>query len=576
MNLMLVRDEAPPKHTLRPYQIAGVEAVLRDLSTEAVGTLLLMATGTGKTQTACEIMHRWLAERGHKTRILFLAHRDELIQQAARRIDHMLGFGVDTEKAEHFDEKQHAIVVGSVQTMCRAGRLARHRPDAFSLIIVDECHHAASDSYVRILDHFTGAKRLGLTATATRADGKKLGAEWETIAFEYGLRQAIADGYLVPIRRKAVMVEGLRLDDVKTRGGDLVASELEAKVLEDEATVHAWARGILDTAGDRKVIAFCPGVESSRRLAECLNRYAKDEGKEEIAVHLDGETDSNDRRLQLARFTRSEFRVLTNCGLFLEGYDEPSISCVAMCRPTKSPTLYVQCLGRGTRLFPPDKTDLLVIDFTSNSQRHDIVTAIDILADDESEEIKADAEALLAADPLLTVEQGIAKAKQRAEAKAQREAEEAERRRTESRRAHIRAKAQVVVFDVDGNPDAFLGVSEAAAHYKARRFGGRPLSPKQLALVEKAGYQTDQGSEEGQALDRERFNAIICRINANLCTVKQANALAKRNIDPTGVTMQGASAALDALAKCNWRPSPSDHARIDALAHHVREPGEEG
>ena len=573
--LALVREEYPLPPTMRPYQVAAHDAVIADLARpDGRGTLLVLATGTGKTNVACEIIRTWLA-RHPLTRILFLAHRDELIQQAARRIDHLLQLGVDTEKAESYDAKQHAVVVGSVQTLCRTGRLTRHKPDAFSLIIVDEVHHAAADSYVRILDHFTGAKRLGLTATATRADGKKLGEDWESVAFEYGLRQAIADGFLVPIRRKAVMVEGLSLDGIATRAGDLAAGQLEEKVLEDEATVHAWARGILDAAPNRKVMAFCPGVESSRRLAECLNRYAGMEGKEEIAVHLDGETDANDRRLQLARFTRGEYRILTNCGLFLEGYDEPSITCVAMCRPTKSESLYVQMLGRGTRLFP-GKSELLVIDFTSNSNRHDIVTAIDILSDGETDAIKDAASKELAADETLTVEQGIAKANARAEAKAAKDAEEAERRRTASQRSHVKAKAQTISFDIDKDPDAFLGVDKARALYKGRRFGAQPLTPKQLAIVAKT-YPTDQATEEGRALDRERFNALIKRLQANLCSLPQAKVMQRSGIDPTGVTFQAARTVIDALAAANWRPSPAERARIERIAHPgTREPGEEG
>ncbi len=573
MSLMLLRDEMPPAPIPRPYQNAAADAVLAELASDVVGTLLLMATGTGKTNVACEIMRRWLALHP-ATRVLFMAHRDELIQQAKRRIEHMLGLAVDTEKAEHYDAREHAIVVASVQTLSRAGRLTRHKPDAFSLIITDEVHHAASDSYVRVLDHFTGAKRLGLTATATRADGKKLGTEWESVAYEYGLRQAIADKFLCQIRRKAIMVEGLCLDAVATRGGDLAPGQLEEKVLEDEATVHAWARGILDAAGARKVIAFCPGVESSRRLAECLNRYAGVEGKEEIAIHLDGETEQNERRIQLARFARGEFRILTNCGLFLEGYDEPSITCVAMCRPTKSPGLYTQMLGRGTRIFP-GKDDLLVLDFTSNSQRHDIVTAIDILSDGESDEVRDGAEAELAADSTLTVEQGIAKSKARAEAKEAARIAEEERRRTEATRAHIKAKAQVLSFDIDRDPDAFLGVNKFQIAARAKRFGVKPLTDKARAWLEKSKMLPENWqTEEGAALAWARVAGLGERAAKDMSTPGQGRVLGRAGL-PQNVPFKVASAQIDALAKANWRPSPQERARIEAMGR-GRDPGQEG
>ena len=561
----MIDDSIPAPPPLRPYQAEAAARVVDTLlAPDAAGTLLLMATGTGKTRVACEIMRRWL-QMFPGVRLLFLAHRDELIQQVRNAILANLDIWADIEQAEARDGRETAILIGSAQTMCRPGRLTAHKPDEFSLVICDEVHHYSdSNSWSRGHEHFTGAKRLGLTATATRADGKKLGAEWDSVAYEYGLRQAIADGHLVPIRRKAIMVEGLCLDDVATRQGDLVPGQLEAKVLESESTVHAWAKGILEAGAGRKVLAFCPGVESSQRLAECLNRYAQD-GKE-IARHIDGETDRNERRLQIARFKRNEYRVLSNCGLFLEGFDEPSIDCIAMCRPTKSPTLYVQCLGRATRLFPPLKRDALVLDFTSNSQRHDIVTAIDILADDQPDDIRRDAERELDADPSQTVEQAIAKAQQRAEAKAKRGEEEAERRRTEGARAHVKARAQVLTFEIDRDPDAFLRVDRRVAGYKARRFGARPLSEKQLALVVKAGYQTDQSTEEGQALDRERFNAIIKRISSDLCSVKQAIVLQRAGIDPSRVAFQNARRAIDALAACRWHPPASERARIEAIA----------
>jgi superfamily II DNA or RNA helicase len=422
------------------------------------------------------------------------------------------------------------------------------------MVVVDEVHHAAADSYRRILDHFPDAKRLGLTATATRTDGRKLGADWDDVAYEYGLVDAIRDGWLVPIRRTVVRVSDLALDDVQRRGGDFVASDLEDKILRAEHSIHEWALGILDQAGERKTIAFTPGVESSRRLAEILNRY-----KPGSAQHLDGETDKNDRRVTLAHFAEGRFQYLTNCALFLEGFDEPSTACVAMCRPTQSHTLYVQAVGRGTRL-APGKTDLLVIDFTDASGRFDLVTAVDILGEDDDADVRRDASERCAREPGMAVLDALAAAR---EAKAMRRAAEEARLREAMGRAGVRATGRVHAFQIDD----ILRVNRHAAMHRVKRWGAKPLSDKQRAFAERSGLLdgVDLATDEGIGLARARIDKAFARIKAGLCTPKQARVLAKHGL-PTDVSMAVARQMLDELAGAGWRMSAQAKAALATRA----------
>lgn len=535
---------------LRDYQIAASDACVRSLAS-AESTLLLMATGTGKTQTAVDVIRRVPG------RTLFLAHREELINQASERLWQMLGYRPDVEKAEYRDTRQAATLVASVQTMCRPDRLARHHADEFSLVVVDEVHHAAANSYTRILEHFTGAKRLGLTATATRSDGRKLGEFFEDVAYTYDLRDAIRDGWLVPIKRRMVRVSSLRLDGIDVRGGDLVAGQVEARVLEDEATVHAWAIGILEQSGDRKTLAFTPGVESSRRLAEILNRYQPGS-----AVHLDGETPVDRRRAELARYARGEYRILCNVALFTEGYDEPAISCIANCAPTQSHTRYVQRLGRGTRL-AEGKADLLVIDFTTASTDFDLVTAVDILGDNEEAEVRRGAEREMEEDPDCDVGEALDRARSKYQAAqlemAQRQAEA----RAAARRSGVRATGDVRVFDLD-DVGGILGVNAHQVRAVARRFGAKALSEKQIAWAKRSGIAVpDSPTSEQTAQIRAILNQMSKRIQAGLCTWKQKRTLEKNGL-PGEVSMGVAKMMLDELAANRWRLTPARRAELVA------------
>ena len=237
---------------LRPYQVEAVERILLDLD-RVRSTLLVCPTGTGKTQIFSEVARRW-RPRG---RVLVLAHRDELIEQAKTRME-QFGLQVKIEKADLCAARDLAgtdVVVASVQTLAHESRRLAYNPSTFGLLIVDEAHHAPAPSYRNIIGYFSGARVLGVTATPDRGDEIALGNIFESVAFEYDLRDAIDEGWLVPIRQKAVTVQGLDLSHVRTTAGDLNDGDLD-RVLTEEQTLHGMVGPTVELAGHRPTLIF--------------------------------------------------------------------------------------------------------------------------------------------------------------------------------------------------------------------------------------------------------------------------------------------------------------------------------
>ncbi len=390
---------APP--TLRAYQTAAVEAVRREWSRGVKRTLLIMATGTGKTVVFSEIARRTVARGG---RVLVVAHRTELLEQAR---DKLLAAGVSAAIEQGPKTAGHAsVVVASVQTL-RGKRLASWARDSFRVVIPDEAHHSVAAGYRAILETFSDAHVLGVTAAADRLDGKGLGEIYQSTAFRYELRDAIRDGWLVPLVAKRIRLDGLDLSRVHIRGGDLAADELGA-LMGEERHLHAVAAPLVAESRGRRTVVFAVNVTHARQLAAVLNRYEPGS-----AAAVAGEDPVHVRRNLLADFRENRLRFLVNAQLLTEGYDDPGIACVALTSPTQSRAMNVQRIGRGTRLHP-GKTDLLVLDFTGSAGRLSLVGPEDVLAgraiaDDVrqiiAQRLEAGAEPL---DSLLaTVEAGI-------------------------------------------------------------------------------------------------------------------------------------------------------------------------
>lgn len=318
--------------------------------------LVVLPTGAGKTITFAH----GIAQRGG--RALVLAHRDELITQAADKIGQVapgLGIGVVKAEADDYDAQ---VVVASVQTLCRPERLDRIGRD-FTTIVVDEAHHAAASTYRAVLDSLgsfraDGPLTLGFTATAGRSDGVGLGHVWEQITYQRGILQMIAEGYLCDVSALAITSD-VDFGNVGTRGGDFMDSDLGAE-MERSGAIEAAAVAYAQYAADRRGIAFTATVDNAKKLAARLRAHGI------TAESVDGTMSRTDRRDILDRLHSGVTQVVTNCAVLTEGFDEPAVSTILMCRPTKSAALFTQMVGRALRPYP-GKENALVLDVAGAS-----------------------------------------------------------------------------------------------------------------------------------------------------------------------------------------------------------------
>jgi superfamily II DNA or RNA helicase len=357
-----------PEMELRPYQTESLEQVRARYRAGARRLLVALPTGTGKTV----VFARFPGYFRMKKRLLVLAHRRELLEQAREkflRVDPELS--VDIEQAGRRASTDSQVVVASVPTLGRkgSGRLAALDPELFYLIVVDEAHHAVAQTYRRIFDHFglfePDSRRLlvGFTATPYRGDGQGLGEVFQEVAYSRSLEEMIARGYLCPVGGWRVTSD-VDLAGVGVRAGDFVESQLATRVNVDERNARL-VRALQELAPGRRTLVFCVDVAHTRDVADAFCRA----GIPAAAVW--GAMPRSEREQTLARFSRGELQVVTNCNVLTEGFDEPRVDCVLMARPTHSRLLYAQMVGRGTRLHP-DKQDLQVIDVVDNSQRHEL------------------------------------------------------------------------------------------------------------------------------------------------------------------------------------------------------------
>src|SRR5712664_1720906 len=357
---------APPmmRLTPRPYQHEAVAALLAAAARGVQRPLLVLPTGTGKTIIFALLVQR----RGG--RALILAHRDELIQQAVDKlhlVDPTLALGV--VQAER-DEHTAPIVVASVQTLSRRPRLARLVPD-FQTIVIDEAHHAPAPTYRRILEYCRawradGPLVVGVTATPERGDRQSLRQVFEGIVYQKTLVEMMQAGYLVDLRALQVLLQA-DFDTLRTQQGDFVEAELETLLLAANAPAQVLA-AFQRHAADRKALLFTPTVALAYAMAATFRTAGIP------AEALDGTTPLATRRAILRRLHTGETRVVANCAVLTAGFDEPSVDCIIIARPTQSAVLYQQMLGRGTRTYP-GKTDCLVLDVVGVSTQHALHTA---------------------------------------------------------------------------------------------------------------------------------------------------------------------------------------------------------
>lgn len=367
-------QESPIK--LRPYQEEAIEAVLGAFERGIQRGLIVMPTGTGKTTLFAELI-RERRKRGLQ-RSLVLAHREELLEQAAARIElQNPGLRVYIEAADRKAPDFASCVVAGVATVGRANseRLSFLLPQT---VICDEAHHAPADSYMNVFRRMgcfeEGAQLLGVTATPHRLDNKPLHgherAIFEEVLYTYTLKSAIADGWLCDLRGYRVAT-GIDLSDVRTTAGDYNVGQLARRVNVEERNEAAFAHW-QEVAPDRRTLIFCVDVSHAESVAQLW----RDKGV--AAEHVDGSMELAKRRDTIRRFRSGQTQVLANCQIVTEGFDLPEIACVLMLRPTQSWALYTQMVGRGLRT-SEGKDDCLVIDVVDNTSRHELATVPSML-----------------------------------------------------------------------------------------------------------------------------------------------------------------------------------------------------
>lgn len=542
---------------LRDYQQAALEGARQQYRAGHRACLIELPTGCGKTVVFAEAIRRACAKGG---KALVLAHRTELLEQAQAKLRAVApDLRIELEQASARASTRADVVVASVQTL-RGARLERWPRETFALLVIDEAHHATARTYRAILDHFAAARVLGVTATPDRADGAKLGEVFPAFAFQLGMQAAIGQGYLVPLHLRTVKVDALDLSHVKSRGGDFVEGDLVAALEGDEVLLEI-AGPLPELAGDRPTIVFVAGVQNAYRLAELLNTRT---GRPRCAVALDGTTDAVTRRITLARFARGAFQFLINVGLFTEGFDSPSVACVAIARPTQSRALYCQMIGRGTRTLPgtidacssPEercaaiaasaKPDLLVVDFTPSTSQHRLITPVDVLGV-EDPNVAAAAQLLLAEDPSLDVSEAIARA-------------EADEKIQVRKRLAQRYELTVEAWDPFRLVEADLDF-EGALRVDLE---GRELEGVRDELIDLGvPKKVVKGLTAGQALAVRR--AVKARKRKGLCSLKQAAQLQRFGLNPN-VSRSDAAFAMIMLQRAGWSHVPSQLLRDPRFA----------
>lgn len=517
---------------LRPYQELARRAVEREWEEGRRRTLLVLPTGTGKTVVFANVV-KDAVEAGE--RALVLAHRGELLQQAADKIGAATGMACAVEKAgETSVGTFNFVTVGSVQTLMRERRLAAIDPDRFGVVVVDEAHHVLSESYQKVLAHFAGAKVLGVTATPDRGDRRNLGRYFDSLAYEYTMPQAIRDGYLCPIEAQTVPLK-LDISGVRQSNGDFSAGELGTAL--DPYLGRIADEMIAAGCGKRRTVVFLPLVKTSQKFRAILER------KGLRAAEVNG--NSADRAEVLAAFGAGEYDVLCNSMLLTEGWDCPAVDCIVVLRPTRVRSLYAQMVGRGTRLSPETgKGKLLLLDFLWHTQNHELCHPAHLVA--EGDEVAA---AMTARLEESGCPEDLQELVEEAAADVVAQREEALAKKLAEMRGRKRKLVDPLQFEMS------IQAEDLAGYVPSFEWEMAPASEAQVAALEKAGILPDEVGCAGKAsllLDR-----LAKRREDGLTTPKQIRCLERYGFRHVGQwDMADASNMITRIAALGWRRVP--------------------
>lgn len=512
---------------LRPYQEEARAKVQQEWKEGRKRTLLVLPTGCGKTIVFSKIIEDRV-KMGE--RVLVLAHRSELLEQASDKLMTATGLGTALEKAENTSiGSWFRVVVGSVQTMQREKRLSQFPPNHFDTIVIDEAHHAISDGYQRVLEHFGEANVLGVTATPDRGDMRNLGSYFDSLAYEYPLVDAIKSGYLSKITAITIPLE-LDLSTVSQQGGDFKASEIGTAL---DPYLEQIADEMVKQCKNRKTVVFLPLVKTSQKFRDILNE------KGFRAAEVNGE--SKDRAEILEEFDKDKYNVLCNSMLLTEGWDCPTVDCVVVLRPTKVRALYSQMVGRGTRL-APGKENLLLLDFLWHTERHELCRPAHLIA--SSPEVAKKMTENMAEDT--EVEFSLLDAEEQASKDVVAEREEALAKQLAEQRKKKRKLVDPLQFEMS------IQAEDLADYVPSFGWEVAPPSEKQLEALEKFGIYTEEIGNAGKAgklLDR-----LNKRKDSGLTTPRQIRLLEGRGFRNVGMwKFEDASNLINRIAASGWR-----------------------
>lgn len=512
---------------LRPYQQEAKTSIFEEWDKGVQKTLLVLPTGCGKTIVFAKVAEECV-RKGH--RVLIMAHRGELLEQAADKIAKATGLGCATEKAEESCIGQwFRIVVGSVQTLMRTKRLEQFPSDYFDTIIIDEAHHCLSEGYQRVLSHFDQANVLGVTATPDRGDMRNLGQYFDTLAYEYTLPKAIKEGYLTPIKALTIPLK-MDLSSVGVQSGDFKASDI-GNVL--DPYLGSIAKEMIEFCKERKTVVFLPLVKTSQKFRDILNQ------KGFRAAEVNG--NSSDRAEILKDFENDKYNVLCNSMLLTEGWDCPSVDCIIVLRPTKVRSLYCQMVGRGTRLCE-GKDHLLLLDFLWHTERHELCHPASLIC--ENEEVAKQMTKNLEEQTGCPID--IEEAEQQASEDVVSQREEALAKKLEEMKKKKRKLVDPLQYEMS------IMAEDLSNYVPSFGWEMAPASDKQIQALEKFGIYGNEIDNAGKAtllLDR-----LQKRRQEGLSTPKQIRLLEGKGFKNVGTwSFDGASNLINRIAANGWR-----------------------
>lgn len=549
--------------SMRDYQLMAHDSIF-ECWVDKSSTLLHLATGLGKTVVSGEVARSVVADHG---RFLWMVHRETLATQAVKAFSEIcprakVGVEMSDSRAQLTGPWAADIVVASKDSISQKRRLERYPKDYFTKIGVDEAHHyiEANSTYERPISYFEKSELLGVTATITRADGKKLGSKFKSMAMSYGIVPGIRDGWLVPIVQEFVTVSGYDTSKVSVTGsGDFDPAELAA-IMEQEKTCHALASAAIKYSNyknqysdRRQTLIFAASIDHSKKVAEILNRHNRQNGTG-AAASIDSRTNKPDEvRAIINSYLRKEIRYLCNYGILTEGFDAPETQIVVIGRPTPNASLYAQMVGRGTRplteIVPflnasgtPDarrelirrsrKPSCMIVDLVGVSRLkiEGQATVADLMQDEYSdEEIERAKFNIMQQGGRGIIDAELLKAREQLASEAM------------AKRASIIVEVELQSSAVDP-----LGVTGVSEQKMAGFFSGRPATdPQKNLLTERLGVNRAEAEKLTRGRAQSLITALIERERKGLANYGQSKVLRALGKDPRDVTFQEAKKILE-------------------------------